>query len=135
MANFIIVDTGKYDFLNTYLSAGYNLVCGIYTNSSLTWTHSTLYSTLTQPTWTGYSTLSLLSWSTPVADASFDYYSNPIPVTFTNPDATTVTVYGSFIYNASNTTLIGGGNFTTAVTLSTGMSITVPITLQDQSQY
>jgi hypothetical protein len=136
MANQIATDLWK-EQCCLYISANATLQIGLYTNSSYTWSHSSVYSDLTQPTGgTWYSLQTCSSWLTPALDGSNDAYINATAVSWTNTtSSTTYTIYGSFIYDSASGVLAWGQNWSAPLSFTPGMQITLPAQFQTQSQF
>ena len=98
----MIVNTGLITKLNAELSYLNTLKWGLFTNN-YTITAATVYSDLTEASWTGYSTVSGLVFDSPPTIVSAKALSTASPnPSFGNTSGSTQTYYGWFCYDPSD---------------------------------
>lgn len=123
----MIVNTGAIELLNSQNSFLAGLLWGLFTNN-FTIALGTVRADLTIASWTGYASVSSLTWSVPTIVASRAVnYGTPNP-SFGNSSGSSQNFYGWFCYtsggilvaavNLGLTVLANGGTYTLTPTLS-----------------
>lgn len=127
-----VPDVGKLGCLASLISALLNgALCHLYSNA-VSWTAATVLGDLTECAFTGYSAVSLGSWSSPVIDGSDHGASSPAVSTFTLTGGSSGNIYGYYLTDSTGTLLIGGEQLTGApIGLVVGQSLNLNLTFND----
>ena len=123
---YVVPDASETAVLQTAINAG-NLKLKLFKNNA-TITSSTVLSDLTESTYTGYSAKTLTSGSFTVSSSSGTAQAVYANQTFACTSGSE-SVYGAFITDSAGTTLWGVQKFATALTISPGNDIILPVKL------
>lgn len=123
----MLVDTGRAQLNEIFsgLAPPEGLYFCLYTNT-VSWVHNTVIGGLTEAAWSGYARqlVPTTGWNPPAADATFNQVSNALsPVNFTNATGITQTAIGYFVVGASSGKFYGGNQFTSALAITAGQTV------------